>query len=463
MKLTVIAFTYGRETGLLLPLVRNIRRASGEIPAEDVRICIINDANASLPQETIDLLNAEVGVTVVNSTVDRRGNLRSAEFIAEAAGAMAVLSEGSDYVVKLDPDTVPVSLESIVKPLVEDEGVVASFPPSGAEVEFGMGFCYCIRRSVLPLFAEAMEGIDAATLDIAMDYARVSMPSAGPGYNFPIREDMFLSRLAMRFGEVVFGVKGRYFDEPAVEIETAKAGVDAVLIGPAVMSYGRERAGVLAELIAGASGEASVVGEGPAKVVFGIGTGYCGTAYAARLLSQQPGCVVTHEMAGLIARDKPLVAASWIRKNRKLHESRSPVLVGDVNLCLTHHARAILEHAASVGDEVRVFGLKRDRDELIASIVAGAAGRSPIGLHGWRRALPDYDAEADPEVMAAAVVDGMWAEMDALAEDFPESYRAFDIADLNDQAGVDEFFDWCGVPAANRVYALVGMPINGKS
>jgi hypothetical protein len=183
------------------------------------------------------------------------------------------------------------------------------------------------------------------------------------------------------------------------------------------------------------------------RLIVGVGTGRCGTKSLTRLLSQQPGTGPTHERYGPEVRwDGP--ARLWpLRLWRDTAAQDAPV-AAEVAFYWTPHVETLLQWADQDGRNVRVVGLKRDRQETIDSYLRWKQN----GDHWRRRDLreeepgewdhcyPSFALEDKAEAIGA-----FWDEVyDRLADIEDERVQVFCTQSLNETDGVESILEHCG-------------------
>lgn len=152
--MTAVIFAYG---GDALPLLECVRR----LIAANVRTWVFDDAAAPLPGWVLGQL-WKMGVAYDRTTFERNRNLNGTECCKGMLRAM--LSTGTDVVMKIDADTL------LVNPWTFVDGNVGCHSTSQARRE-AFGCCYSIRRetaqSVLAAF-EALPDDPTAPEDVAI-------------------------------------------------------------------------------------------------------------------------------------------------------------------------------------------------------------------------------------------------------------------------------------------------------
>lgn len=470
MKLTIITYSYNKEKDLIIPLINNIKRATGSEMIE--KIIVVNEANekanASFSDEFINELNSISLVQVVNSFSDRNKNLRSMDFIKESVNLMKIHAETSDFIIKLDPDTVPISFTNMIQPMVDDLNIVANFVPSRKENDyynqFGMGYCYAIKSSLLEMINSKISSIDSFTMDMAVDYLKTSSPNS-IRYNFPIRENMFISRVAANLGDVVYKIQGSCFSLNKKDIFDIKQDKDIVLLDPAVINDGRNRAAKIAEAISMSINPniADTTSTDDQTIIIGIGTGRSGTKYTSQLLSFQPSTTVEHEMVKRIPFELKVDIDTYIKKIQSLNPKSK--YVGDCAFYLTRLAEQFLEYSTENNINLKVIAVKREKEKIINSY-STIIEQSEIdhfclnGKYGiYSVAYPKFELPTCQE-RVGMFVDYVNQIIDDIYQKYPDKVYVTNIDNLNTKTGVNQMFDFLGMKKSSRRYDIVGDIIN---
>lgn len=189
-------------------------------------------------------------------------------------------------------------------------------------------------------------------------------------------------------------------------------------------------------------------------VVFGIGSGRCGTATLARLLDSQEGAEVGHE--------RPGPALSWSGAEEVVDQvldwcadSAPGSLIGDVGFYYLSYFQHILRRFPTARFPV----LKRDRQQTIASYLNKAGGRNHWMEHDgrrwhwdrWDHCYPKYEARSIEEALGN-YWDEYYERCGQLERQHPDKVRVFDISALNSEPGQREILDFVGIdPAKQRL------------
>lgn len=186
-------------------------------------------------------------------------------------------------------------------------------------------------------------------------------------------------------------------------------------------------------------------------MVFGLGTGRCGTLTLAALLDSQPGVQATHECQLLPWRCRPRAINDLLQSL----QHREANVVGDVAFYYLNY----VEHILGVTRRAKFICLRRDREGTVRSFDAWTGEKN----HWTSRSCPHWtdDSIADPfddcfpkynakKVEAIGMYwDHYYAVAESLAGDFPESFRIFPLEALSSENGQTELLQFAGLDTAN--------------
>jgi hypothetical protein len=185
---------------------------------------------------------------------------------------------------------------------------------------------------------------------------------------------------------------------------------------------------------------------GMKKVIFGLGTGRCGTMSLANLLNFQEDCLMTHELGGL-----PWLPWEISEKDFQYFFTRvlnrRQTFVGDVSLYSLPYWRKILEY----NPESKFIIIKRDKSATIESYIKKTEGQNPFMKHDgtkwrhyeWDRCYPKMNCKSKEEAISL-----YYDYYYDLCLKIPED-SAFWIStnDLNNENRCLEMLEFCGFDA----------------
>ena len=465
MRLTCFLFAHTPEAPLLSRCVAAARAGKGDHEASFV---VVEDGNAPLPEAARTELAAS-GVQVVRTFEPRLGNLRGVRWFAEQMRVMSDHAGDADLVLKIDPDTLVLSLAEVVKPMAERPDLAgAGFGKDGRYV---YGPCYAFRRWIVDYLAAKY----TSTADAGGEELRAaSAITNGAQAAEPVHEDVLLSREALAFGPLdVAQRRARWrHDKDGRDMAALKAEADVVLFGNPgpVARAGGARTTIARVMDSFLASDTVAEPPGPDEkpvVVLGLGPGRSGTSFMATLLNMQPGAWISHESYSPV-----LLGLSNVDGfARRLVESRpGRRFVGDFTPAHTWMAAGMARRLTADGYPVRLVSTQRDEDELVASWLAMMERQKhdpfvtvpPEGWphRGWSKALPKFDGVETREGRVRAYLAWCRDHVAALEAEFPGLVRSIDTRDMNDPARIGALLDWIGMPPAGRRLELLGTPVN---
>lgn len=194
----------------------------------------------------------------------------------------------------------------------------------------------------------------------------------------------------------------------------------------------------------------------PTRVVFGLGTGRCGTTSLAALIALQPGAVGSHERHG------PAVA--WVGGEREVDAvldevaadlARGASLVGDIGLYYLPYVGRIRARFP----EARFVVLQRERQATVESFIEKTADKSNhwaptprFARHArWNQCFPTYDAALPKREAIGRYWDEYYAATDALERAEPGVFLTVRTEELGGEAAQRRILDFLGVPRERQV------------
>ena len=469
MKLTCFIFTHAPEAPLLSRCIEAARAGSG---THDLSFVVVEDANAPLPQETRTALE-EDGVSVIRSQQPRNGNLRGLRWFSEQVEILSDHAGDAELVVKIDPDTLVLSIANVVQPLVDDPSLAGS--GAGHDGMYLFGSSYVFRRWIIDVIAAKYSRLDGFAHDGLL---AANSFHAGKGHLKPINEDILLSREAITFGGLDFSQnRARWqHDKDGRDMASVRAAADVVLFGnpaPGSKAGGGAVQPVIARIMDSFLAADSVAGPLPEGekpvVVLGLGPGRSGTTFMATLLNMQPGAWISHESYSPVLLNLPNVEgfAQRLVENRPGRH-----FVGDFTPVNTWMAAGMTRWLVDQGYTVKLVSTVRNEEELVASWMAMLERQrhdpfitiAPEGWphRGWSKALPKFDGVETREGRVRAYLAWCGQHVTNLQEEFPGMVRTIDTASMNDPAEISALLDWIGIPATGRRLELLGTPVNNS-
>lgn len=180
-------------------------------------------------------------------------------------------------------------------------------------------------------------------------------------------------------------------------------------------------------------------------VIFGVGTGRCGTKSLATLLNLQTSTKISHELG------KPL-PWNYCEKSLfdKIGEINSNNKMGDVAFYYLNYIPKLID---TFSGNIRIIGLKRDMNSTVKSYLNHTRGRNHWRKHNgilwkkdkvWDKAYPKYTVWNKTRAISKYYKD-YYTELDRLVEIYPQNICIFDTRELNLTDGIHKILEFAGV------------------
>lgn len=190
------------------------------------------------------------------------------------------------------------------------------------------------------------------------------------------------------------------------------------------------------------------------RLIIGVGTGRCGTKSLTKLLEVQDDTYASHERFGPKVRWNcpPNLWPLRLWRDTKRNEHS---VVAEIALYWTSQIGNFLRFADRDEREVRIVGLKRDREETIESYKKWRPEVDHWSFHGYRDTKPDdwdhcfpcYDTDSKHEGIGF-----FWDEVYETIhhwEKKDERVKCFCTKDLNSKGEVRAILEHCGFSSPN--------------
>jgi len=235
-------------------------------------------------------------------------------------------------------------------------------------------------------------------------------------------------------------------------------------------------------------------------MIFGLGSGRCGTHSLAEMLNAQTGCLCFQELhpsvmawSGaernvhatvsqfdtLLKTGISTIVADMVAPNKglslkKLDVEDKPRILGDIAFYYLPYVEIIAESV----EDVRFPCLRRDREATVLSFAAKLEksscsvlqkiknkilGRSTLRNHWssdkkkwqcdplWDRLFPQYNLKSTKiEDYAKRWYDDYYERAELLERKYHDRFHIFNMADLNSQEGQQKILSFCGVDIGAR-------------
>ena len=191
---------------------------------------------------------------------------------------------------------------------------------------------------------------------------------------------------------------------------------------------------------------------GSKRLVFGMGTGRCGTKSLAHLFGKQKATTVGHEAWTHL---RPGDTMQTVRA----HLALLNIQPGDVTASVGFYYLWHVEHILEVEPDAKFICLKRDIDETTRSALEWSPGANLWQEHdgsqwvlqpGTDELFPNYPGDG-PEEAHRNYWKDYYRSAEALADKYPSNVKVFPIDALNSEAGVREMLTFAGYPLDEQV------------
>ncbi|MFC1682140.1 hypothetical protein ACFL0X_00815 [Nanoarchaeota archaeon] len=192
------------------------------------------------------------------------------------------------------------------------------------------------------------------------------------------------------------------------------------------------------------------------QLIFGIGTGRCGTVSLFNLLNLQKNSKSTHE-------SKPILPWNFSKKDieRKIYIllKRKEKFVSDEGFYYLPYTGFILSKYPSA----KFIVLKRNKNEVIKSYSKKTEGRNHWINHDgsiwkkdkiWDPSYPKYNVKSK-EVALEKYWDDYYTTVNKLTKKFPKNIQVWDMKKgLNTEDGVKEILSFAGIPEKDQIVKI---------
>jgi hypothetical protein len=189
------------------------------------------------------------------------------------------------------------------------------------------------------------------------------------------------------------------------------------------------------------------------RILIGIGTGRCGTTSLAHLLSSASGSTVTHE--------KPSIRINLPWKFEEKCASKAvETLVGGAGPTagdVAFYYLPYVEWISRAVPDATFVCIKRDKSETVESYMKKTKGRDHWSRacrysDPWDRLYPKFDTYDKRE--AIGMYWDMYYQESERLERSGVRIKTFDMRLLNDESGVRQILEFCGLEASDKVVGI---------
>jgi hypothetical protein len=189
-------------------------------------------------------------------------------------------------------------------------------------------------------------------------------------------------------------------------------------------------------------------------LVFGLGTGRCGTASLSKLLNSQENAFVGHELFPILPWN-PNKSVFEFKFHQLNHQTHAYDLVGDVGMYYLPYITSLI-YSFKRTHNVKFVIMERNIDEVVESYIEKfrIQGNNPLQQHDgstwrlvpdWDLAFPKYSSNLSLEDAVYSYCRDYSRLSTSVKETHPENVEIFDMSFLNNEAGVNNILDFVGI------------------
>lgn len=199
-------------------------------------------------------------------------------------------------------------------------------------------------------------------------------------------------------------------------------------------------------------------------LVFGLGTGRCGTTSLAKLLNSQENAFVGHELSPILPWEPNFEMLKY-RILQLEHQTHADI-IGDVGMYYLPYVESLLRSQINEKFDLKFIILQRNQSDTIESYIKKLNKRfNPFQAHDgtkwerydWDKSFPKYNTSLSIREACSKYWIDYYCKSRSLVEKFPENIRIFKMTDLNKKNKVLEILSFIGIDSA---FDIVGIHIN---
>ena len=199
------------------------------------------------------------------------------------------------------------------------------------------------------------------------------------------------------------------------------------------------------------------------KLVFGLGSGRCGTASLAFLLSQQESTFSSHELFPILPW-KPDMSTLTYKWTQLDHQAHLYDVVFDAGIYYFSYVPALIKswnmhEYAKQRYDLKFVCLKRDKESVVESFLLKfkKQNNNPLQDHGddslvvneWDNSFPKYPNDLSLREAIERFYDDYYEIANQYSEIYPENFKIFDTNCLNSESGVTSLLRFIGYERFN--------------
>ncbi len=196
------------------------------------------------------------------------------------------------------------------------------------------------------------------------------------------------------------------------------------------------------------------------KIVFGLGTGRCGTSSFSFLMNSQQSSFFGHELSPILPwefeekvtykRSDATMTSISFKYNQLMHQAHNYDIVGDSGSYYLPYVELLIR---TLGDndefDLKFVILKREKPGTVKSFLEKfrRQNNNPLQNHDgpknhWDNCFPKYDNFWTLEESIEKYYDDYYKISSQLAHEHPKFIKVFEMKDLNSEQGVKSIFEF---------------------
>ncbi len=194
------------------------------------------------------------------------------------------------------------------------------------------------------------------------------------------------------------------------------------------------------------------------KIIFGLGTGRCGTSSFAFLINSQQSSFFAHELSPILPwefeeevsyrRSDTAMSLIQFKFDQIMHQAHNYDIVGDSGNYYLPYVDLLIRSLGNSDDfDLKCVVLKREKSETVKSFLEKfrRQNNNPLQNHNgpknhWDNSFPKYDNFWTIEESIGKYYDDYYRISSQLAHEHPKFVKVFEMKDLNSEEGVKSIF-----------------------
>lgn len=193
------------------------------------------------------------------------------------------------------------------------------------------------------------------------------------------------------------------------------------------------------------------------NIIFGLGTGRCGTESLATLLNQQHNSFVTHERyRWRLGWEHCESQVESIFKRKVQKETENFALYGDVAFSWLPYVDLILQ----LEPRAKFICLKRKKEDTVNSWLRKVPDFNHWQKHNgskyrfghWSRSFPKFDSCFSRRQAISMYWEYYYAKANEYKQKYSDNFRIFSLNSLNNSRGQRKILEFAGIINESQIY-----------